>query len=608
MLSILVLGLLTRACLASDFWVTKWSETPVGPDGPWHALNVSWDVNPFQTFAMLPSLTKTSLLVAADSCSRQDSACPTQIQSGDWPMWTSSAGHEPFLYMDGTLFGGDSWDETVSWPLNLTNDVQLVHERAIVWNTNNDSNSLNDQAITLTHNLTVNSPGGQLYTMNAGFFSLYGAESNNTWLNATGFNHTQYLHLATAKQNKLISSLSYGLQIGSPGLDIEPSLILGGYDRSRCLTKPITTQDTTFRLTNISVRTNDTEWPFLAAHGVSTNASTGLLTQDEPLQVLVNPGVPYLHLPRATCDAIAKYLPVTYDENLGLYLWDTKADTSRYDAITTTFSYVTFTFSDESTQQEQEIHVPFSLLHLELDAPLVSSKTPYFPCRPFSPHEGQPYHLGRAFLQAALLVQNWETNTTWLSQAPGPNMTIPSRPVFIEQNDTTIVEMPNAPDWLSTWNGALKKSNGTGLSSPGSNSDSNTSSGSSSDSSSPASLSGGTIAGIAIGVVAGLAIIAAAGFFYIRRRRSKAGYGDVALVSFDEDENARQQGPKYEEDKGALEASSSPLYEVESAHIGELPSNGPNKFHLGELPSKEHSTEVDGTGIAELPGHDVSRQ
>jgi hypothetical protein len=28
MLSILVLGLLTKACLASDFWVSKWSETP----------------------------------------------------------------------------------------------------------------------------------------------------------------------------------------------------------------------------------------------------------------------------------------------------------------------------------------------------------------------------------------------------------------------------------------------------------------------------------------------------------------------------------------------------------------------------------------------------
>ncbi|CAD0109719.1 unnamed protein product, partial [Aureobasidium uvarum] len=603
MLSILALGLLAKTCLASDFWVTKWSETPVQP---WHALNVSWDVSPLQTFAMLPSLTKTSLLVAADACSRQDSVCPSQVQSGDWPMWTSSAGHVPFLYMDGDLFDGDSWDETVSWPLNLTNDVQWVHERAIVWNTNNDSNSLNDQAITLTHNLTVNSPGGQLYTMNAGFFSLYGAESNNTWLNATGFNHTQYLQLATAKQNKLISSLSYGLQIGSPSLDVEPSLILGGYDRSRCLTEPITTQNTTFKLTNISVGTNGTDWPFLAAHGANTNASAGLLTGDESLQVLANPGVPYLHLPRATCDAIAKYLPVTYDENLGLYLWDTKSDSRQYDEITTTFTYLTFTFSDESTQQKQEFHVPFSLLDLELDAPLASTKTPYFPCRPFTPHEGQPYHLGRAFLQAALLVQNWETNTTWLSQAPGPNTTIPSRPVIIEQNDTTIAEMPSAPDWLSTWNGTLKASSGTGLNSSGSGSSSGSSSGSDSKSDS-ASLSGGTIAGIAIGVVAGLAIIAAAVFFYIRRRHSKAGYGDVALVSFDEDENGRQQAPIYE-DKGAMEASSPPVFEVESAHIGELPSDGPNKFQLGELPSKTHPTEVDGTGIAELPGHDVERR
>ncbi|KAG9850960.1 hypothetical protein KCU98_g4839, partial [Aureobasidium melanogenum] len=592
MLSILTLGLLAKACQASDFWVSKWSETPVGPDGPWHALNISWDNDPFQTFAMLPSLTKTSLLIAADACSRQDSACPNQVESGSWPMWTSSKAHADFLYMDGTLFSGSSWDDTVSWPLNLTNDVQWIHERAIVWDTNNDSNSLNNQAITLTHNLTVNSPGGQLYTMNVGFFSLYGAETNLTWLNATGFNNTQDLQLATAKQNSIILSLSYGLQIGSPTLDIEPSLVMGGYDRSRCLTEPITTQNTTFRLTDISVGANGSGWPFVSPNTANSNASansqSGLL--DGPLEVLANPGVPYLHLPLATCDAIAKYLPVTYDQSLGLYLWNTQSDARHYDEVTQTFAYLTFTFSDDS-----EINVPFSLLNLELDTPLTASKTRYFPCRPFTPHEGQPYHLGRAFLQAALLVQNWETNTTWLSQAPGPNVTGLSTPVIIEETDTAIAQMPYAPAWLTTWNGTLRDSNWTqGLGSNSSNP---------SAPSESTSLSGGTIAGIVIGAVAGLAIISAAIFFFIRRRRSKNGYGDVALISFDEDKNGHHEVPKYEHKEDALP---SPTYEADSAHVNELPSNDADK--IGELPlnmAKVHRAEVDGTGIAELPGHGV---
>lgn len=518
-------------------------------------------------------------------------------------MWTSSTAHAEFLYMDGNLFNGDSWDDTVSWPLNLTNDVQWIHERAIVWDTNNNSNSLNNQAITLTHNLTVNSPGGQLYTMNAGFFSLYGGGTNLTWLNTTGFNITQDLQLATAKQNSIISSLSYGLQIGSPSLDIEPSLVMGGYDRSRCLTEPITTQNTTFQLTDISVGANGLGWPFTSAYTGNSNASanyqSGLLVQDGPLEVLANPGVPYLHLPQATCDAIAKYLPVTYDQNLALYLWDTESDSRNYNEITQTYAYLTFTFSDGS--DEQEINVPFSLLDLELTTPLTVSKTRYFPCRPFAPHKGQPYHLGRAFLQAALLVQNWETNTTWLSQAPGPNVTVPSTPVIIEETDTTIAQMPYAPGWLSTWNGTLRDSNWTQM--HGSNTtEPSTSPGST-------SLSGGTIAGIVIGAVAGVAMISAAMFFLLRRRGSKNGYGDVALISFDEDKNGHHQIPSYE-DKGVAEGlSPSPRFEADSAHVNELPTNDADKLKIGELPlnmAKVDRAEVDGTGIAELPGHDVN--
>lgn len=524
-------------------------------------------------------------------------------------MWTSSAAHASFLYMDGPSFDSKSWDETVSSPLNVSGDVQWVHERAIVWNTNNDSNSLDNQAITLTHNLTSNYPGGQAYTVNAGFFSLNGAENNMTWLNTTGVNNTQSLQLATMKSNSLISSLSYGLQIGSPRLNIDPSLVLGGYDRSLCLTKPITTQNTTFQLTNVSIGAEGSVWPFevnVTAENSTTAISTGgLMVETAGIQVLANPGVPYLYLPQATCDAIARYLPVTYSDALGLYLWNNENDTQLFEEITTSYSYLTFTLRDDLSQEEQEINAPFALLDLELDSPLTSSKTRYFPCKPFVPQAGQPYHLGRAFLQAALLVQNWETNTTWLSQAPGPNMTVPSTPVIIEEGDTTITERLNAPDWLTTWNGTLKELNSSQSSQP-SGVDGSQGYSSSEDS----SLSGGAIAGIAIGAVAGLALIAAAIFFYIRRRRSKAGYGDVALISFDDEEHAQHQKSDHEP-KPPVEPMSSPIYEVESAHvdkIGELPSEDQKKYQLGELSSdvkKADGSEVD--GISELPGHDVHR-
>ncbi|KAG9734830.1 hypothetical protein KCU73_g10663, partial [Aureobasidium melanogenum] len=146
-----------------------------------------------------------------------------------------------------------------------------------------------------------------------------------------------------------------------------------------------------------------------------------------------------------------------------------------------------------------------------------------------------------------------------------------------------------------TWNGTLRESNWT--QGQGSNS---------SDPSVPSestSLSGGAIAGIVIGAVAGLAIVSAAIFFLIRRRRSKAGYGDVALISFDEDKNTHHEVPKYEHKEDTL---SSPTYEADSAYVNELPSDDADK--IGELPlnmAKVHRAEVDGTGIAELPGHDL---
>ncbi|KAI5204907.1 hypothetical protein AUEXF2481DRAFT_4990 [Aureobasidium subglaciale EXF-2481] len=593
MLLILTISVLTRTCLASDFWVSKWSNTPVGPDGPWHALNISWDDKPAQNFAMLPSLTKTSLLIAADACSTQNSQCPNQVSSGDWPMWTSSAAHKPYLWQDGELYNGGNWDETVSWPLNLTGDGQWAHERAIVWNTDDENVSLYDQAITLTHNYTVNSPAGGMYTMNAGFFSLYGGQNESSWLNATGSNVTQMIQLPFMKNVSAVSSVSYGLHVGSPSLSLDPSLVMGGYDRSRCLTDPVTTHNTTFILVDVSIGSAGSGWPFVDLYSgmgnLSENSQSGFL--ERSVQILANPGVPYLYLPQQTCDSIAKYLPVTYNQDLGLYIWNQDLDSSnsRYKELIETSTYLSFNIQDESTQEDKQLHVPFALLTLELDYPITNNKTRYFPCRPYTPRDGQPYHLGRAFLQAALLAQNWETNTTWLSQAPGPNATASSRPVIIQQGDTTIAVMPNAPAWLSTWDGTLRQSNWNQVLGNGTTGSTLAESD---------TISGGTIAGIVIGALAGIAIIAAAILFYVRRRRAKAGYGDVALISFADSEDSPHRTPELEH-KPTHEAGSTPVYEVES----------PEKMMgMSELPSSSHKnkpSEVEGIGIAELPGHDV---
>ncbi|THY35084.1 hypothetical protein D6D01_01628 [Aureobasidium pullulans] len=249
--------------------------------------------------------------------------------------------------MNSNLFGADSWDDTASSPLNVSGDGQWVHERGIIWNTDNDSAVLNDQVVTLTHNFTINYPGREGYTMNTGYFSLYGAEKSATWLNATGSNVTQDLQLATVQNVSAASSLSYGLHIGSPSLNITPSLVLGGYDKSRCLGGLVTSQSQTFRLVNIGFGAEGRGWPFTTGGhnpiNASSNSRGGLLVNNAPLQVLANPGIPYMYLPRDSCDAIAEYLPVTFDPELGFYIWNTTDQ--HYTEITKKLAWLSFTFN-----------------------------------------------------------------------------------------------------------------------------------------------------------------------------------------------------------------------------------------------------------------------
>ncbi|KAH0134003.1 hypothetical protein KCU67_g16422, partial [Aureobasidium melanogenum] len=98
--------------------------------------------------------------------------------------------------------------------------------------------------------------------------------------------------------------------------------------------------------------------------------------------------------------------PVEFNETLGLYIWNTSAPS--YQDIMTSASYLSFDFSSGSSTNT--IYLPFALLDLTLDWPLVNSPTQYFPCSPYQSPDGK-FHLGRAFLQGAFMAQNWQTGT-----------------------------------------------------------------------------------------------------------------------------------------------------------------------------------------------------
>ncbi|OMP84303.1 hypothetical protein BK809_0000310 [Diplodia seriata] len=320
-------------------------------------------------------------------------------------------------------------------------------------------------------------------------------------------------------------SMSYGLHIGSAMHQIPGKLFYGGYDRARCITPPITMSlNSTFSLADIAIGVASGDSAFLNTAGATF--IDGLLQSNisgvsVPFSTQPDPGIPYLYLPAATCAAIARHLPVTYNAGLGLYLWNTSDPA--YPAIVSSPHYLSFHFhtsrgtSDNTTQA---IAVPFALFNLTLTYPVAATDTSYFPCRPYDSEDvnSATVFLGRAFLQAAHLAHNWHTSTAWLAQAPGPRHSAVEEEVkSIDPADTTLSKLPAAPLWNDTWTGVLVPLERGGAAAAGNGSLAGAGDGGS------GGLSDGAKAGIGIGVVVGVVGIGVGAWLWWGRRRRRRG-------------------------------------------------------------------------------------
>lgn len=313
------------------------------------------------------------------------------------------------------------------------------------------------------------------------------------------------------KNITLLPSLT-GLHIGSASVSspVSGSLVLGGYDKSRCLTTPIISNTDTFELTDIGLGVASGESPFPKTEQLPVRnllQSSGVSS----VKTYPNPGVPYLYLPQQTCAAIAEHLPADFNETLGLYIWNISAPS--YQNIITSPSYLSFEFS--SGTSTSTIYLPFALLNLTLEWPLVNAPTQYFPCSPYLSRDGR-FHLGRAFLQGAFMAQNWQTGKLMLAQAPGPDMSDSSLATISSNDTSSVVPMIKAPSWDSTWASRLK---------PFQRNDSDVSK--STNENAHTGLSPGITAGIVVGVIAVLILVAGVCWAFFRRQKTRAvQFGD----------------------------------------------------------------------------------
>ncbi|KAI2626234.1 aspartic peptidase domain-containing protein [Xylaria nigripes] len=416
-------------------YAATWSDTTYGPDGPWHAIQVT--VGADQKIALFPGHEFQSFLLTTDYCNNNDT-CPAskahlyntaQSKVDNTGSDGKIAYQPPPNFMSGLNVAGDP---AQSWVDNVDMGDMLIPNVALALISNSYAAYPKDPWYPLSVGcLGVGAPG----TLNQSFSVNSGSLINASLI--PGF----------MKSSNKIPSNSFAMHIGSVDPPMPGSLYFGGYDQNRVVGKIISnTGDYTkvISLKDISIGVVDGSSPW------AFESKSGLLVPDDDLNSGgINVGVdgcsPYLTLPKATCDAIAENLPVDYNDALGLYIW--RQDDPKYSQIVSSASSMNFTFFAGSNTEEVVISVPFRHLNLTLTAPLVDNDQQYFPCYT---GPSNSYTLGRAFLQDAFVGANWDSSTWWLAQAPGPN--IPeSNIVNINSDDTTIQASKN--DWKASWDG-----------------------------------------------------------------------------------------------------------------------------------------------------------
>jgi hypothetical protein len=251
---------------------------------------------------------------------------------------------------------------------------------------------------------------------------------------------------------------------------------------------------------------------------------------------------PYIFLPRATCDQLTKALGIAWDAPSGHYLISKDAD----DRLKTQNPTLEFLLGSQSTPQAQitansplttNISIPYSALALNLSYPYLApgNTSLYLPIMPTD--DTNQYVLGRAFLQEAYLIANYERNAFTLSPI---NWTkIQTKPP--ELHSIYPVSSRMTPSYLFSGNVVYdpnRKSN-----------------------------KAAEIAGIVVGVV--LLIIAIVAFFCVRRRR-RAKKEQLAQEEREAqmklDTNIRSATGSSDSDLAALASATSVQSEEEKLH------------------------------------------
>lgn len=484
------------------------SDTLHGPDGPWQAVSVQFG-SPGQNMDLYPGGIWQTLILTDQLC--QDITVNPCGSGGLFdPESSDTLDNTSICYYRGSSGNSSEW--TNGAMLFSYGDEAPVRDQLQI-----AGQTVPNLSALMFADFTMDYPDGK-YPLQVGELAL-GPVVNQSFSQKGCPEVNASLVPGFLNAQNIIPSNSFGLHvgIGAEALKVDLSLWLGGYDASR-IVGPVSNQsiqpdangEFVIDLLDIGISVDHGGSPFSysSQEGLLSSGNSSISSAGIP--VYKNPGAPYLNLPNSTCAAIARDLPVTYNTHKALYMWN--VTDPQFAKIVTSPTYLSFVFRGVSGNLT--INTPFQLLNLTLQAPLVSTPTPYFPCQAPQGDIGT-FSLGRAFLQSAFIGVSWVNQGVgqwYLAQAPGPNTdTNPqSKPII---PGTLPVGLTS--NWTDTWSGfwtALPAST-IRPTPPNPASPIQTSPPARHD------LSGGAIAGIAIGTICAVLVVLEIGFLLFRRRR-----------------------------------------------------------------------------------------
>lgn len=502
-----------------------WTDDTFGPDGPWRALNI--EMGPDNDgVAMYPGSVWESWVIEDKYC--ESEACYA-TKAGTYNKSSGSTG--------GIAIGGGLDNYMLGLNLEGGQGTRYMDDISLALSGGSSTIRVkNSSLVLLERQQRIKYPGGQSFQFSVGCLSMGGSGAvNQTFEQENKLPVNASLPPGWLLENKWTPSNSFGMHIGSVQPAMSGSMWFGGYDQNRVIGEILNTNGNPrdgITLWDIGIEVIDGRSPFdfKSKEGILASGNSSIVNG---LKVAIDGCSPYLTLPKSTCDSIAANLPVNFDDNLGLYLWDTKS--KDYKSIVSSATALTFSFISDSNTDLVKIRVPFMHLNLTLESPLVSTPTPYFPCHA---NGKGVYVLGRAFLQDAFIGANWhkDINTWWMAQAPGRSIQATTNVVPIGEKDKIINKGGN--DWKASWKGVWDpeavpsntssddKDNGSSKEKPPPSQEeipptspppdvSGTSEG-------KGGLSRGAIAGIGAGAGVAVLLLGIGAFFFWRHRRGQA--------------------------------------------------------------------------------------